>query len=200
MADRVLLVVGELGHRAAVALAVGEERRVVAEPAGAPRLGRQACRGSRRRTDLLLAACRDRRRPARRRSAAGCRPAPRASAWPGSPRRSACSPAYRAERTPGAPAERLGLDPGVVGDRRPPGGGCAPSAPWAARCRRTCRPSSGGSSTSSGSGSTPIPAGAEQPLELAQLVRVAGREHQRRGSGGASDISSAWWGWRPPAS
>src|SRR3954471_11553398 len=41
MADRVLLVRRQLGHRAAVVVVVGHEGRVVAEPAVAARLGRE---------------------------------------------------------------------------------------------------------------------------------------------------------------
>ena len=114
----------ELGHRAAVRLAVGHEHRVVAEPAAA-RAARRPCGRAQSPTKTRsIAGCRDRRRRARRRSAAALPAgASRDQLARGSPRRSASSPAKRAERTPGAPPSAVGLDPRVVGDRRPPGRG-----------------------------------------------------------------------------
>ena len=50
VADGVLLLVGELGHRATVVVAVGQERRVIAKPARAAGLGRPAAPCSSRRT------------------------------------------------------------------------------------------------------------------------------------------------------
>ena len=116
--DRVLLGVGELGHRAAVGHVVGHEHRVVAEAAA-----RRAALGdsapSQRALEQVLGAVGRRRGRSRRRSAArdaGGRLA--RAAWRGSRASVACSPGVARGAHAGRAAERLGLDAGVVGDRR----------------------------------------------------------------------------------
>ena len=126
--DRVLLGVGELGHRAAV------RRRRRARTPGRSR-SRRSPRGAARHAALAAALERAARAPSG--LDVGDRADVAQARAGAAPRRAACarfsasvasSPAKRAERTPGRAAERLGLDAGVVGDRgarrwpRPPRG------------------------------------------------------------------------------
>ena len=185
VADRVLLVRRELRHRAVVVRAgvVGDEGRVVAEAAGAPRLIRQ---------DALAAALEQRsprrpRRPgrSRRRRRPGGRPAspPRRAASPGSPRRS------RPRRRSGPSARRAGRRarrPRSRSRRRSPS---RPVAACAARALPSAfsakvSPVSGGSSTSSGSGSSSMPGSASRSSRSLCSLRVA---RTSAGIGGLDD-------------
>ena len=144
----------QLGHRAPVVVVVGHEGRVVAEAAVAARLVRRACPRSGPRPPASspsgshVAPARTRRPRACRRPAA-----PRAAAWPGSPRR------WRPRRRSGPSARRARrrAPPPRCPSRRPRAG--PPVASAAARALPSAfsanvSPVSGGSSTSSGSGTS----------------------------------------------
>ena len=178
MADRVLLGVGELGHRP---VRRGRRRggtpghsrtRPIRAPSAASRPWQSP------KNTRSLPARRDRRRPARTRSAA---PLPAGASRISLARFSssvASSPGVARRAHPGPAAERLGLDPGVVGDRRPARWPPPRPAPWAARWPRTC----------------PRPRAAARPR------RAAARRRSRPGPAGArTPAACAGCGSRAPA-
>src|SRR4051794_8390165 len=187
MGDRVLLVVGELGHRAPGRV-VGDEDRVVPEAAAARRLGGQRPPAA-ALEEALLAAGRHvgdhadvAGAAARRRLAVELREVlcfrRRLTGEP-------CGPHA------GAPAERLGLYPGVVGDRR----NRAVAARFAPVLREQRRGGPGLDERVLGVGLAGLLRAAgvrrqrrqvdagQQPLELAELVGVTGGEQQPQGGG-----------------
>ena len=106
VADGVLLLRRQLGHRAPVVVVGGHEGRVVAEAAVAAGLVGQLALAAALGGQL---AVRRPRRPARTRRPRACRrrAAPRAAAWPGSPRR------WRPRRR-SAPSARPGAPPSAA--------------------------------------------------------------------------------------
>ena len=179
VADRVLLLGRQLGHRAPVVVVVGDDGRVVAEAALAPRLVDERPRAA--SLGHQLVAARDRRTRARTRTRRGCRrpAAPRAAAWPGSPRRS--RPRRRSARSARrARRQRRRLDAGVVGQR-----GAARGRGRGARLQERVvgeRLARLGRQLDAVRQRLELER-REQALELAQLVRVAGGEdelHVRR--------------------
>ena len=149
MADRVLLGLRELGHRALRRLVVRQERGVVAEAAVAARRGCETSRAG-RLDDVLDAGDGGRRGRARRRSAGGC-PA-------GTSRRSlsrfSWSERVRARRSaPSARQARHRAPAPRCRSRRRSWDGRArlPSyAPCRGRCRRMCRRARGRAATRRG--------------------------------------------------
>ena len=138
VADPVLLDVGELGHRPARALRVGQKGGVIAKPALAPRLGGQrpgaVRRGttrssSRRGIDVDQRADIAQRAAGRRARAQQVEVLLIGGVLAGESRRPHA----------GRAVQRRGLDPRVVGDRGTTGRLRRRRAPWAARCPRTCR-------------------------------------------------------------
>ena len=178
VADGVLLLRGQLGHRAAVVVVGRHEGRVVPEAAVAPRLGAQhARRSARARAPRARPA--PRRRGRTRSSRAGPRRAPRAAASRGSPRRS--RPRPRSARTTRR-ARRRARRPRSRSRPRSPGSPVDVAATRALTSALSAKvvPVSGGSSTSGGQRLEPH--AAEQLRQLAQLVLVTGGQNRPHGS------------------